>query len=668
MFWALNAACCRASPPGGLPCMADPAASFSPALMGWPAAAYRPHTDAPTQQTFLHISRHDAAFRAEGAVQAIDSRRAGAPVVCRAVSLAYSKVAFEVRLSIVGEEVQMEAKEAAEMDKMYSSCCGGEKSCPLQKAALESASPPNFCSVPGLTCDPASGRLLRLSLPGAGLKCTGRAWSWARLTSFPALEELDLSGNPLRLRLADAEAIVGGLPALRYANLEAMRISGELTRDGGLCKAVGRPDGNGLRYLNLASNRITGKLPRCLIKGPDLLSLQLSDNQLSGTLPDAFMYAQQLRDFGAASNQLTGSIPASLPYTPGLRQLTLAHNQLTGSITPWIGALSNPAELPLPTCRPQVLRVDDNQLDEIPLRWDGSRLRVFTASGNLLRAAVPPGMAQHPTLEWLDLSRNSLAWQANWTSLPELRIADLSENRIEGGFPADLLEAAPKLESLSLEGNQLSGPLPKLRDGSGASLRLLSVKGNKLSGDVPDSWTQLGVFTVLPGLSASPSAADLPELPDYNELNLADNPFFGVLPNLTRSLPEELKPHLRLSLLRTGFGPYTLAAYKDYHSPDDDLDGVLVRVERAASDWLKSIHRRSAPPPPSYYTAARASGGSQPAGVFTSPIAIGIALGAAAGAACLAIAIRALLRFCGSQRADAMLPLLGKLPSQDKAS
>eukprot|EP00873_Tetraselmis_striata_P024322 jgi/Tetstr1/444586/TSEL_032436.t1 len=44
--------------------------------------------DAPTQQTFLHISRHDAAFRAEGAVQAIDSRRAGAPVVCRAVSLA----------------------------------------------------------------------------------------------------------------------------------------------------------------------------------------------------------------------------------------------------------------------------------------------------------------------------------------------------------------------------------------------------------------------------------------------------------------------------------------------------------------------------------------------------------------------------------------------------
>lgn len=102
--------------------MADPAASFSPALMGWPAAAYRPHTDAPTQQTFLHISRHDAAFRAEGAVQAIDSRRAGAPVVCRAVSLANSKVAFEVRLSIVGEEVQMEAKEAAEMDKMYSSC------------------------------------------------------------------------------------------------------------------------------------------------------------------------------------------------------------------------------------------------------------------------------------------------------------------------------------------------------------------------------------------------------------------------------------------------------------------------------------------------------------------------------------------------------------------
>jgi len=420
----------------------------------------------------------------------------------------------------------------------------------------------------------------------------------------------------------------------------------------------------------------------CGRQGPDLLSLQLSDNQLSGTLPDAFMYAQQLRDFGAASNQLTGSIPASLPYTPGLRQLTLAHNQLTGSITPWIGALSNLRVVDLrdneltgvlpsslgwsPTL--EVLRVDDNQLDEIPLRWDGSRLRVFTASGNLLRAAVPPGMAEHPTLEWLDLSRNSLAWQANWTSLPELRIADLSENRIEGGFPADLLEAAPKLESLSLEGNQLSGPLPKLRDGSGASLRLLSVKGNKLSGDVPDSWTQLGVFTVLPGLSASPSAAELPELPDYNELNLADNPFFGVLPNLTRSLPEELKPHLRLSLLRTGFGPYTLAAYKDYHSPDDDLDGVLVRVERAASDWLKSIHRRSAPPPPSYYTAARASGGSQPAGVFTSPIAIGIALGAAAGAACLAIAIRALLRFCGSQRADAMLPLLGKLPSQDKAS
>lgn len=137
-----------------------------------------------------------------------------------------------------------------------------------QKAVLAASpdAPRNFCSLPGIVCDHGSGRLVGLRLPGAGLKCTGHAWSWARLTAFKALEELDLSGNLLRLRLSDVESIVGDLPALRYVNLERMGIRGELQKGGGLCQAVGRSNDNGLRYLNLASNRITGPLQPCLVK------------------------------------------------------------------------------------------------------------------------------------------------------------------------------------------------------------------------------------------------------------------------------------------------------------------------------------------------------------------------------------------------------------------
>lgn len=107
-----------------------------------------------------------------------------------------------------------------------------------------------------------------------------------------------------------------------------------------------------------------------------------------------------------------------------------------------------------------------------------------------------------------------------------------------------LFEAAPKLESLRVSGNQLSGPLPELPTGRGAALRLLSVAHNRLNGTVPASWRRLGVFNALPSAGVQPSSA-APELPDYNELNLADNPFSGLLPNLTESMPEEVVPRLR---------------------------------------------------------------------------------------------------------------------------
>lgn len=99
---------------------------------------------------------------------------------------------------------------------------------------------------------------------------------------------------------------------------------------------------------------------------------------------------------------------------------------------------------------PQLLRLDENQLQELPLNWDGRRLRVLTASGNQLRIGVPRGLGEHPALEWLDLSRNSLVAQARWISLPELRVADFSDNLMEGGFPEGNTPVYPHARAIKL--------------------------------------------------------------------------------------------------------------------------------------------------------------------------------------------------------------------------
>jgi len=179
-----------------------------------------------------------------------------------------------------------------------------------------------------------------------------------------------------------------------------------------------------LQVLDLSGNRLTA-LPNDLWElGASLRALNLSGNAIRGALPNNVGNFARLQAFDISHNAFTGSLPQALGSIAGLQVLNTSHNQFQGQV-------------------PSAVIFGCGNLVAMDL------------SGNALDGDLPD-LSPLRSLSYLNLSGNRLRGSVIGALLEQLRVLDLSNNRISGlNFSSGYAGSA--LMYLDLSGNELLG-------------------------------------------------------------------------------------------------------------------------------------------------------------------------------------------------------------------
>ncbi|XP_049371777.1 probable LRR receptor-like serine/threonine-protein kinase At1g07650 isoform X1 [Solanum verrucosum] len=181
-----------------------------------------------------------------------------------------------------------------------------------------------------------------------------------------------------------------------------------------------------LRYMSLESNMFNGTVPKELGNMVNLQSLTLSFNNLTGKLPEEVNKLTKLTELRLSGNNFTGILP-SFESLKNLQKLEIQASGFEGPVPPSISVLTEMTEL----------RVSD-------LTGSASEFPPLENMTGLTRLM----------LRSCNLSGNIPSYIAN---MPQLKILDLSFNRLEGQIPD--LENQDRLQLLYLTSNRLTGPI-----------------------------------------------------------------------------------------------------------------------------------------------------------------------------------------------------------------
>ncbi|KAJ1265442.1 hypothetical protein BS78_08G077100 [Paspalum vaginatum] len=214
-----------------------------------------------------------------------------------------------------------------------------------------------------------------------------------------------------------------------------------------------------VEYFDLSFNSIEGPMP--VLQG-DSTMLDYTSNQFS-SMPlhspgDTII-------FMASKNKLSGNIPRSICTTARRLQLIdLSYNILSGSI---------------PSC----------------LMEDVTRLQVLNLKANKLVGKVPDNIKKGCALQALDLSDNLIEGKLprSLVACRNMEILDVGSNQISDSFPCWLSELR-KLQVLVIKSNKFTGQVmdPSYTvDGNSCEfpeLRIADMSSNTLNGTLPEVW------------------------------------------------------------------------------------------------------------------------------------------------------------------------------------
>lgn len=169
------------------------------------------------------------------------------------------------------------------------------------------------CSWRGVECDSTTDRVVRLRLPGAGLR------------------------GQLRLNS------IGNLSELRVLSLRNNALSGQLPSDLDSCTQ--------LEEIHLQGNSFSGEIPESIFSLTNLLRVNLAGNRFSGNLSSRFNNLIRLRILHLENNTFTGALPV-WDGLINLKNFNVSYNGLTGSIpsTSRLGSFSDQSFLGTSLC------------------------------------------------------------------------------------------------------------------------------------------------------------------------------------------------------------------------------------------------------------------------------------------------------------------------------
>ena len=270
--------------------------------------------------------------------------------------------------------------------------------------------------------------------------------------------------------------------------------------------------------IDLSFNNVTGQfdsqtdlLAANLASFHKLNSLILTGNAIDGKLSHFFLYRlRSLTHFDVAENNLSGE--AQLLISPSIQQLNISHNRFT-SVLPirefrrgyhtLVDAdlshnnINQDCFEILTNVPPNIraLRFSSNSIfghfpSPLPVLND---LRILHINNNDLSGTIPSVSSSFPMIEFLNLANqtyNNITGligriPARWSNLIDLKLLDLSYNRLTNNIPAEL-GSLPSLQILNVSDNMLGGDtLPDEFGKLAANLMVLDASNNQFSGLIP---------------------------------------------------------------------------------------------------------------------------------------------------------------------------------------
>lgn len=273
-----------------------------------------------------------------------------------------------------------------------------------------------------------------------------------------------------------------------------------------------------LRFLRLKGNRLVSSLPASLGNLRELRGLDLSANSFTGSIPATFGSLHKLRWLQMEVNRFTGSLPPELGNCRSLLWLNLNNNRLSGEIPPALYSMGSNVSTSYFTqsevdeyypairfgyCAMVKLWIPDKNEgadiegwvdDDCRPLWTnqllGNRvlpLLSWLLSRNSLSGSIPVPKRPISYLLMLIASQNLLTGSipANISQLVLLFIVDVARNRIDGAVPDIFTPMARTLEGLDVSENRLEGQFPASLNNL-SSLRSYNFSFNpRLMGAVP---------------------------------------------------------------------------------------------------------------------------------------------------------------------------------------
>ncbi|CAH8383213.1 unnamed protein product [Eruca vesicaria subsp. sativa] len=237
-----------------------------------------------------------------------------------------------------------------------------------------------------------------------------------------------------------------------------------------------------LRVLDLRRNNVVGKLPLCLGSLNKLRVLDLSSNQLIGSLPSTFSSLESLQYLSLLDNNFTGLF--SLKPLTNLTKLKVLK---LSSRSDMVQVDTKRKWQPKFQLSVAVLR--SCSLEKIPsFLIFQKNLRLVDLSSNKLSGHIPTWLlANNSELKVLQLQNNFFTTFQMPSIVHTLQVLDFSANEIGGMFPNNIGHALPEMVEMNGSFNGFQGEFPPSM-GEMKNISFLDMSYNNFSGKLPRSF------------------------------------------------------------------------------------------------------------------------------------------------------------------------------------
>ncbi|PUZ50940.1 hypothetical protein GQ55_6G117000 [Panicum hallii var. hallii] len=351
-------------------------------------------------------------------------------------------------------------------------CCGGGHS---RAALLFLAAAVAACVAPAAAQEPntdayfVSGFFSKLGRPAPSSSGAGGVCAWPGVSCDGEGRVVAFSAAGLGLAGAIPEDTVGKLARLQVLDLSGNRLTA-LPND--LWEL-----GASLRALNLSGNAIRGALPNNVGNFARLQALDISHNAFTGSLPQALGSIADLQVLNASHNQFQGQVPSAVVFGCGnLVAMDLSGNALDGDL-PDLSPLRSLA----------YLNLSGNRLRGSVIGAFQEQLRVIDLSNNRISGLNFSSGYAGSALMYLDLSGNELLGEFNVAGrFRNLRHVNLAHNHLSDANLLVSLGEISELEYVNLSSTGLHGQIPPQFSSRLVGLKVLDLSRNNVSGVVPD--------------------------------------------------------------------------------------------------------------------------------------------------------------------------------------